>query len=342
MGKEPNKGADGGDFQHLLDGQTHKADPDKVPASANQGDVFTPSSNAVFGNISLDLYYGREEYLRADYSKQTADGYSNVRAELYRRYEAELNLDFSFLSNFEGAAEKMSQLDPAVFDKWSQTASDLLDLKEEDFEEFVAATDELFNEIEKVLGMGPEGLDHVADFFSDQVDNFLDRVKTQVDYFDENPLGEGEDLGLNLPSLLGDAKAAIPQEFDNYIDEMIARLQEDMFENETQKSSMLEFLRAFREEWLNRFLNGDEENEEAKATGDEQGEDAISDETGESLRAEPPLDEETIQSNNNSAMSFEYYRKQVTQASFQMMYGQLDQLPENGPEQPGLGTDLKV
>lgn len=216
------------------------ANPETTP------DTYNGSGSVIYGNVSLDLYFGRAEYQRTDITKRGEDGGSQTfRQELYRRFEAGLSLDFSFMARFEGAAEKMAQLDPSVFDKWLNTASGLVDLKEDDFEKFVKATDELFNEIEKVLGMGPDGLDYIADFFSSQVDSFLDNVKEQMDYFDSNPLGEGKDLGLGIPGLLENAKDAIPENFKQFMDGLLARLSEGLY-GDPQLDGLKQLMEYFR------------------------------------------------------------------------------------------------
>lgn len=215
---------------------------------------------ALFGHVSLSLYYGVEESLTRQGVVNTADGgQASVRQELYRRFEAGLNLDFSFLKVFEGAEAKMASLDPSVFAKWSQTAADLMNLKEEDFEEFVKATDELFNEIEKALGMGPEGLDHIAGFFSGEVDRFLDDVRANAEYFKNNPLGEGEDMGLGVPALLERAKAGIPDRLREFLDGQMAQIAQSGQEQDGALFELLKQLKERLDEWIAGLKEGKED-----------------------------------------------------------------------------------
>ncbi len=282
------------------------------PDSGPKPESYGPAGSAIYGNIHLDLYFGRAEYQRTDITRQGPDGAQTLRQELYRRFEAGLSLDFSFMARFDGAAEKMSQLDTSVFDKWMKTAGDLLNLKEEDFEEFVKATDELFNEIEKVLGMGPDDLDYIADFFSSQVDSFLDDVKEKIDYFDSHPLGEGEDLGLGIPGLLEAAKNAIPENLKQFLDELMAKLQGGLFD-EIKSAGILELLEYFRKEqmeFFERLREGEDEGPEENEAADDESE-------------KLPGGEEKIQPFSRYILQRVFYMKQVYAASASFNFGQL-------------------
>ena len=83
----------------------------------------------IYGSVSLDLNFSRSETLTQEYTRQGQDGYQSVRRQLTRQFDAGLSLDFSFLSTFDGAAEKMSKLDPSVFQKWSATDFQPVDLQ---------------------------------------------------------------------------------------------------------------------------------------------------------------------------------------------------------------------
>lgn len=300
-------------------------------------DSYKKPGSMIYGNVSLDLYFGRAEYQRTEYTRQGEDGSTQtMRQELYRKFEAGLSLDFSFMARFEGAAEKMAQLDPAVFDKWMSTASGLMDLKDEDFEEFVKATDELFNEIEKVLGMGPDGLDHIANFFSSQVDSFLDDVKEQVDYFDTHPLGEGEDLGLGIPGLLQDAKDAIPDNFKQFMDELLAQLSAGLFGDPQMAGlqQLIEHLQKLQAEFFDQLTNNKEKEDEDEDTAD--AEDPSS----------KPEGEETIQPYNNQyKIEQSYYMEEVRSftASYSIVQQDADEHIDQGDgkdKPPPLPLDL--
>jgi len=238
--------------------------PSETPAAGGQ--------SALFGHVSLSLYYGVEESLTRQGVVNTANGgQASVRQELYRRFEAGLNLDFSFLKTFEGAEAKMASLDPSVFSKWSQTASDLMNLEEKDFEEFVKATDELFNEIEKALGMGPDGLDHIAGFFSSEVDNFLDDVRANAEYFKNNPLGEGKDMGLGIPALLERAKAGMPDRLREFLDGQMAQAAGSAMEKDSALFELLKQLRERLDEWIAGLKEGKKDEPPASPPPPEQG-----------------------------------------------------------------------
>jgi len=272
-----------------------------APANSETApDSYNRSGSVIYGNVSLDLYFSRAEYQRTDITKQGPDGVQTLRQELYRKFEAGLSLDFSFMAKFDGAAEKMAQLDPSVFDKWMATASDLMDLKQSDFEEFVKATDELFNEIEKVLGMGPDGLDNIASFFSSQVGGFLDNVKEKMDYFNTNPLGQGEDLGLGIPGLLEDAKNSIPENLKQFFDEMLAKLTEDL-NADPQMAAMKQLIDNFLKSQSDFF-------QQLKVGGEEDTEDQQASDTEETDIA--PEGEGTIQPFNQYQMQQVYYMEQ--------------------------------
>ncbi|HEB71134.1 MAG TPA: hypothetical protein ENI77_00755 [Nitrospirae bacterium] len=288
-GGSTNSGPDSSNSENLA-----PVNPEATPDSYNR------SGSVIYGNVSLDLYFSRAEYQRTDITKQGPNGVQTLRQELYRKFEAGLSLDFSFMAKFDGAAEKMAQLDPSVFDKWMATASDLMDLKQSDFEEFVKATDELFNEIEKVLGMGPNGLDNIANFFSSQVGGFLDNVKEKMDYFNTNPLGQGEDLGLGIPGLLEDAKNSIPENLKQFFDEMLAKLTEDL-NADPQMAAMKQLIDNFFKSQADFF-------QQLKVGGEEDTEDQQASDTEETETA--PEGEGTIQPFNQYQMQQVYYMEQ--------------------------------
>lgn len=282
--------------------------PDSFAPLAPESAV--PPSPAVYGNVSLDLYFGRSEYQMTEYTRSGQDGSHTVRQELYRRFEAGLSLDFSFLSRFDGAAEKMAQLDRSVFDKWSATANDLLSLKEEDFEEFVKATDELFNEIEKALGMGPDGLDHIAGFFASQVDGFIDSVREQMNYFDSHPLGEGEDMGLGIPALLDAAKQSMPEDFRRFMDETLAGLGVDAPDTggEIDIAKLLEIFRREMEKFLDSVKERDGKEDPASDSHDEPGD------------GDKPAEDPAVGDGGSRTIEVSYYRKEVFQAYAEFSY----------------------
>lgn len=226
-----------------------------VPANGLSQPSAPKNGSLVYGNVSLDLYTSRSESLTRQIELQGPDGYRGFRQELSRRFEAGLSLDFSFLAKVDGAAEKLSALDSSVMSDWMETASDLLNLKESDFEEFVVATDELFNEIEKVLGMGPEGLDYVADFFSQEVSAFLADVKTNMEYFDENPLGEGESMGLDIPMLGETARSAVAQDLQDFVNKILDEINANLIGQDGSKNSLFKALDELFREIMERYLD---------------------------------------------------------------------------------------
>jgi len=167
-----------------------------------------------------------------------------------------LSLDFSFLQAFEGTSEKMRNLDSSSFSKWVSTAQDLMNFNENDFQDFVGATDELFNEIENVLGMGPEGLDHVADFFSDQVGNFLSTVQEKITSFEENPIADIKPPSINVPSILSDVKREIRSNFEEFVNKQFSQLVEDF--QEKQKSDFQNLFKI-----IEQYLQPEEEKKNA-------------------------------------------------------------------------------
>ncbi len=307
------------DSDGLPDGAANTLPPD---SAAGQGDTYKPSTGVIFGNVSLDLYYSQAEYMKTEYTKRTPDGTQSISRELYRRFEAGLSLDFSFLGKFDGAAEKMSQLDPVVFSEWAATARDLLNLKQSDFEEFVKATDELFNEIEKALGMGPDGLDYAANFFSSQVDSFLNSVKQRVDYYDSHPLGKGEDLGLGIPGLLDNAKEKLPENLRKYLDELMAKLSEDLFSDGERSGvlKLLEYLKQERAQLFEALRGEDKHGSEVIKSQDAPG-------TGATEQGASAMDQ--LQKIDSRSV---YHFEQATSISVSFVYGQQSEnTPSDAP-----------
>lgn len=244
----------------------------KPPSAPVDGVLSWPESNdqngaLLFGNVSLDLYVSRSESLAREYTSEGPDGYQSLRQKLERRFESSLSLDFSFLAKLDGAAEKLNNLDSSVFSEWTNVATRLLDMKEDDFEDFVNATDELFNEIEKVLGMGPEGLDYVADFFTGKVDDFLNGVKGRIDYYGNNPLGEAEDLGLRIPDLAEAIKESIPNDLKIYLEELMAYLESRLMEGRELMGTLLKSISELYKDIVDRYSEEDE-NEDTQINPD--------------------------------------------------------------------------
>jgi hypothetical protein len=187
------------------------------------------------GSISLDLNFARSESLSTSASVKDANGSASVRQDLSRSFESELKIDFSFASNDPAVADKLAKLDPAILADWQKTAANVKSLNPKDYNEFVKATDGMFNEIEKALGMSSTGLDNVAGFFKDKVGGFINDVNKQMDYFNKNPLGSGPDLGLNIPGLFDSAKKTIPDDLSKYLDKTIKDMQSSNPESELLK-----------------------------------------------------------------------------------------------------------
>jgi hypothetical protein len=187
------------------------------------------------GSISLDLNFARSESLSTAASVRDAKGSASVRQDLSRSFESDLKIDFSFASNDPAVADKLAKLDPSILADWQKTAANLKSGNPKDYNDFVKATDGLFNEIEKALGMGSTGLDNVAGFFKDKVSGFLNDVNKQMDYFNKNPLGAGPDMGLNIPGLFDAAKKSIPDDLSKFLDQVMRDMEKSNPDSELLK-----------------------------------------------------------------------------------------------------------
>lgn len=216
-------------FKNAVNSASLPAEQTHLPVNPQQADTVT------FGSISLDLNFARSESLSRAASVRDANGYASIRQDLSRSYESELNIDFSFATTAPGVSEKLANLDPSILSGWQETAADLQSLSADDYNDFVKATDSMFNEIEKTLGMDSTGLDYAADFFKDKVGGFINDVNEQVDYFNNNPLGSGPDMGLNIPGLFDSAKEAIPGDLAKYLDQVMKDLEKSNPDSELLK-----------------------------------------------------------------------------------------------------------
>jgi hypothetical protein len=206
-------------FKNAVNSASLPAEQSVPPVNPQQADTVT------LGSVSLDLNFARSESLSRTASVKDANGSASLRQDLSRSYESELKIDFSFAATAPGTAEKLANLDPAIMADWQKTAADLKSLNPQDYNDFVKATDSMFNEIEKALGMGSTGLDYAANFFKDKVGGFINDVNKQMDYFNNNPLGSGPDMGLNIPGLFDSAKQAIPGDLVKYLDQVMKDLE---------------------------------------------------------------------------------------------------------------------
>lgn len=216
-------------FKNAVNSASLPVEQPRLPVNPQQADTVT------FGSISLDLNFARSDSLSRTASVKDANGYASVRQDLSRSYQSELNIDFSFASNAPGVSEKLANLDPSILADWQKTASDLQSLDPQDYTDFVQATDSMFNEIEKALGMDSTGLDYAANFFKDKVGGFINDVNKQMDYFNNNPLGSGPDMGLNIPGLFDSAKQSIPGDLATYLDQVMKDLEKSSPDSELLK-----------------------------------------------------------------------------------------------------------
>ncbi|MBI4666642.1 MAG: hypothetical protein HY751_09565 [Nitrospinae bacterium] len=262
---EPSIQPSAGDFSKALDASNQPVPSDDANKSEKLG-------SAVFGNISLDLSYSQAESLSRQVTMQDSSGSVTTREDYFRSFSSSLSLDFSFMARYNGAADKLSQLDSSVFSDWNAAAGDLMSFNPKDYEEFVTATDQLFNEIEKVMGMGPTGLDHVAQFFSQEVKGFIDGVQGKLDYFKQNPLGEGANKGLDIPGLFNAANDAIPGDLQKFIEDTMPKLPDngqDSPENESLRrlrDIFAQLLEKLKNPEQALFGKGDEENKTEDAS----------------------------------------------------------------------------
>ena len=216
-------------FKNAVNSASLPVEQPRLPVNPQQADTVT------FGSISLDLNFARSESLSRTASVQDANGYASVRQDLSRSYQSELNIDFSFATTASGVSEKLANLDPSILADWQKTASDLQSLNSSDYNDFVKATDNMFNEIEKALGMDSTGLDYAANFFKDKVGGFINDVNEQMDYFNNNPLGSGPDMGLNIPGLFDSASKAVPGDLAKYLDQVMKDLEKSNPDSELLK-----------------------------------------------------------------------------------------------------------
>ncbi len=258
-------------------GEKKQANDPTPPKSetVEQGKPVSNTGGSLLGSVRLDLYYANEESLTRDFTSQNDTGYQSIHQEYQRRYEAGLSLDFSFLAKIDGAAEKLANLDQSVFNEWSAEAADLFSMSEKDFTEFVNATDGLFNELESALGMGPEGLDQVAGFFTSQVKSFLSDVKANQEYNEKNRLGEGKDAGLGIPAIAERIKENIPKDLEAFLRDLLEKMGGDAPELPSggisftsMKDLLKEILNMLRED---NFLNDEPDQipEKAKDRGEQ-------------------------------------------------------------------------
>jgi hypothetical protein len=234
--------------------QAPRSTAPSAPAPTQQTGGTGDGRQSLFAGVSLDLSYSRVESLSRSYSEQTPEGYRSVTQRLSRSFESSLSLDFAALGKFENASQRLAQVDPAVFSRWADEADDLFSFSEKDFTEFVDATNTMFDEIEKALGLSSTGLDHVAGFFSRQVKGFLADVKTNKDYMDQNPIGDGEDRGLGIPALMDNRMAGMKEELAAFLEEQAAAFDEQMAATvDESKRSVLASLKALYDQMLARL-----------------------------------------------------------------------------------------
>jgi len=248
-------------------GENAEAKPDssKETSPAQQQDsgqsLSTQEALSLYGHVSLDLSFAMSESVMAQQTKSDSNGSTTITQSYSRSYEASLQLDFSFLKQYAGAADKVSQMDKAVFGEWSDAASKLMDMNPEHMKDFVTATDKLFNEFEKVLGLNSTGLDNIAGFFTDQVKGFLSDVKHQMNEFEKTPLVDGKDGKINIPALFDSRQQSLPGDFKNFIEKMMAEE-----EDKDPKSEFLKKLKEIYKRLLDR-LNNPEEKKDANNGG---------------------------------------------------------------------------
>lgn len=157
-------------------------------------------------NLKFDFFYEKvlESSRRA--SVVQGDAGRELSQDLYQRLEARFSFDLSGLSFLAQQAGRAAGIDEETFTSFIEAAKGLSRFDESGLRTFLSEVDNLFNAVERILGLGADGLDDLAAVIKGGVKNFFGEVKALSQQIDTRDAEATAQFRAGLGNLLQSAR----------------------------------------------------------------------------------------------------------------------------------------
>lgn len=148
--------------------------PAAAPASPSQ------TGGLLAGRLQMDLHFALAESYSGTVSRQSVNGYQELRTSVEKRFEADYHFDMSFIAQLDATAQKMGSLGADVLNQFVGAAGKLSSLNENDLQNFTQSADKLFNELSKTTGVDGAAFDGAKQLLKSSVSDFIHMVQGAI------------------------------------------------------------------------------------------------------------------------------------------------------------------
>lgn len=211
--------------------------PAAAPASPSQ------AGGLLAGRMQLDMHFTLAESYSGTVSRQSANGYQELRTSVEKRFEADYHFDMSFIAQLDATAQKMGSLGADVLNQFVGAADKLSSLNENDLQNFTQSADKLFNELSKTTGVDGAAFDGAKQLLKSSVGDFIHMVQGAIA---GDPAADGAAPGQIQPGAPGtpppngdgidfqkfrdEVTAKFDEAFSSYLQSMMASAQKTMLD----------------------------------------------------------------------------------------------------------------
>lgn len=204
------------------------------------------------GRLQMDMHFALAESYSGTVSRQSANGYQELRTSVEKRFQADYHFDMSFVTQLDSTAQKMGSLGADVLNQFVGAASKLSTLNEKDLQNFTQSADNLFNELAKTTGVDGSAFDGAKQLLKSSVGDFIHMVQGAIA---DGPMADGAAPGQPPPGAPGTPPPPPPPngdgiDFQKFRDEAMAKF-DDAFSSYLQsmmasaQKTMLDYQQAF-------------------------------------------------------------------------------------------------
>ena len=151
------------------------------PGGSQSVDSAQPQGSTLLaGRMQMDMHFALAESYSSTVSRQSANGYQELRASVERRVQADYHFDMSFITQLDSTAQKMGSLGADVLNQFTSAAGKLSSLNENDLKNFTQSADKLFNELAKTAGVDGAAFDGAKQLLKSSVSDFIHMVQGAI------------------------------------------------------------------------------------------------------------------------------------------------------------------
>ncbi|MBI5638448.1 MAG: hypothetical protein HZA03_10805 [Nitrospinae bacterium] len=226
--------------------------PAAAPASPSQ------AGGLLAGRLQMDLHFALAESYSGTVSRQSANGYQELRTSVEKRFQADYHFDMSFITQLDATAQKMGSLGADMLNQFVGAASKLSSLNEKDLQNFTQSADNLFNELAKTTGVDGAAFDGAKQMLKSSVSDFIHMVQGAIA---GGPDTAGAAPGQIQPGASGTPPPPPPNgdgiDFQKFRDEAVKKF-DDAFSSYLQsmmasaQKTMLDYQQAFLDALTNK------------------------------------------------------------------------------------------